>query len=66
MGEGYTKPRRSPAHKKGLAMLENFRLTDPIVLIGALAIIVIIGLWYILLRKRARPEEENPPKDMGR
>jgi hypothetical protein len=47
-------------------MLENLRLTDPIVLVGALAIIVIVGLWYILLRKRARPEEENPPKDMGR
>jgi hypothetical protein len=47
-------------------MLDKFHLTDPIVLIGALALIVIVGLWYILLRKRAKPEEENPPRDMGR
>lgn len=47
-------------------MLDNFRLTDPLVLIGALALIVIIALWYIFLRKRGRPEEENPPKDGGR
>ncbi len=67
MGSGYTKSRRSPAHKKGLAMFDNINLYDTRVLIGALALIVIVGLWYILLRKRARPEEEeNPPKNMGR
>jgi hypothetical protein len=42
--------------------MENFSLSNPIVLWGVLAILLIVGLWYILLRKRAKPEEENPPK----
>jgi len=41
---------------------ENLNLANPIVYWGALALILIVGLWYILLRKRARPEEDNPPK----
>jgi len=41
-------------------MFDNINLYDTRVLIGSLAIIVIVAIWYIFLRKRARPEEENP------
>jgi hypothetical protein len=43
-------------------MFDNFNLYDTRVLIGALALIVIVGLWYILLRKRAKPEEQDQSK----
>jgi hypothetical protein len=43
-------------------MFENFNLHDNLVLIGVLALVVIIALWYIFLRKRANPEEESQNK----
>ena len=39
---------------------------NPIVLYGVLALIAIVVIWYIFLRKRANPEEENRPQNMGR
>ncbi|HEV2948942.1 MAG TPA: hypothetical protein VGX70_16330 [Gemmataceae bacterium] len=39
---------------------------NPIVLYGVIGLIAIVIIWYVFLRKRANPEEENPPRDMGR
>jgi hypothetical protein len=34
---------------------------DPTIMWGVIALLAIVLIWYIFLRKRAKPEEENPP-----
>jgi len=35
---------------------------NPVIMWAVIGLLAIILIWYIFLRKRARPEEENPPK----
>jgi hypothetical protein len=35
---------------------------DPRVMWGVIGLLCIVLIWYVFLRKRAKPEEENPPK----
>ena len=34
---------------------------NPVILLGVVALIAIVTIWYIFLRKRANPDENNPP-----
>jgi hypothetical protein len=35
---------------------------DPRIMWGVIGLLCIVLIWYVFLRKRAKPEEENPPK----
>ena len=34
---------------------------NPLYMWGVIGLVAIVLIWYIFLRKRAKPEEENPP-----
>ncbi len=33
---------------------------DPTIMWGAIGLLCIVLIWYVFLRKRGKPEEENP------